>query len=80
MTSSIRRRRHMRKKTNDIPFRNRFLNIRLDSILDAELRQMGKRHDMSASALARRGIVMLLTHLKQHNTLWIAPEAAGVRG
>jgi hypothetical protein len=70
----------MRKKTNQIPQRNRFLNVRLDSLTDAELRQISKRHDMSASALARRGIVMLLTHLKQHNTLWIAPEAAGVRG
>jgi hypothetical protein len=59
--------------------KTQFINFRLDSDSYDALKKISQRHDMSASALARRGIVMLLTHLKQHNTLWIAPEAAGVR-
>jgi hypothetical protein len=60
--------------------KTQFINFRIDSISYDQLKKVSQRHDMSASALARRGIVMLLTHLKQHNTLWIAPEAAGAQG
>lgn len=65
----------MRTKENQIPKRNRFVNVRLDSLLDYELRQTSKRHDMSASALARRGIQMILDHIKANKTIWTAPEA-----
>ena len=63
-----------RKKTNQVPTLSNALNVRVPSLLENEIRNVCKRHDLSISYFGRRAFQQYLLAIKEKATLF---EGAG---
>jgi hypothetical protein len=59
-----------RKKTNQIPELARALNVRVPSLLESEIRNVCKRHDLSISHFGRRAFQQYLATIKEKKSLF----------
>ena len=59
-----------RKKTNQLPKLSKALNVRVPSLLESEIRNVCKRHDLSISHFGRRAFQQYLAAIKEKASLF----------
>jgi len=59
-----------RRKTNAVPRLTKTVNVRVPSILDAEIRAECRRHDLPVSHFGRKSFEFFLDHIRQRNNLY----------
>ena len=59
-----------RKKMNQIPELSRTINIRLNSTLDREIREICKKHDLPISNFGRKACAEYLGQIKDKSSLF----------
>ncbi len=61
-----------RRKTNAVPRLTKTVNVRVPSILDAEIRAECRRHDLPVSHFGRKSFEFFLDHIRQRSNLYDA--------
>ena len=59
-----------RRKTNAIPRLTKTVNVRVPSILDAEIRAECRRHDLPVSHFGRKSFEFFLDHIRKRKNLY----------
>jgi hypothetical protein len=65
-----------RRKTNAVPRLTKTVNVRVPSILDAEIRAECRRHDLPVSHFGRKSFEFFLDHIRQRSNLYDAGTSA----
>ena len=68
-----------RKKTNAVPRYSKTINVRVNSLLDTEIRAACKKHDLPVSHFGRKSFQFFLDHILGKSSLYDSASKEWVR-